>query len=48
MTKSFSRFFAVCDSVDLPAGIGKRQTKIRLEEGGGGVNGTLIDQYIKV
>lgn len=51
LTKSFSRFFCsllMCDNVDVPAGVGKRKTKIRLEGGGGGVNGTLIDQYIKV
>lgn len=48
LAKSFSRFllFAYVQYVDVPKG-GKK-TKIRLVGGKGGVNGTLIDQYIKV
>lgn len=58
LAKRFSRFVffyfsllassLVCDGVDAPTGVGKGKTKIRLEGGMGGVNGTVIDQYIKV
>lgn len=56
LAKRFSRFafffplasLLVCDGVDAPTGVGKEKTEIRLEGGMGGVNGTVIDQYIKV